>query len=573
MQAGALVERIHAAQLAVGQAASQIETLADFSALMSRVAAELVGGSAAAFWRLHPGGTSASILPGAYGLPAEAVSGSELPCDPATESHGACVVSGDEILRVPAGTASAFLPSPLPRTGVLAVPWRIGDRRLGALCAYGPRRRAGFTEEDGYVLRAMANSIANVYNRQEVLERLREELAGRERAERRLNQMLHMAELLNSILDPYQLLDTLLLQAMDLVGADAGWAGFRAPEGLAVERYTLKGDFVPFEYTWPPGHGAAGWTLLHKIPYLTNHPTEDAQIDQDLRDRFGIARLLCVPIVDAQGEVLGFFELHNKGSDFDEDDRELLSALASHTALTLQNAIAYDRLGQLEQAKSDFLNLAAHELRGPVATARGYLTLLEDAAGWSQAQRAQMVDTITKKLDHIRFLVDQMLTAARLEDHRLPLEEQEFDLGQVLEETARELGFAIKAQHHLTIEASSPAPVKGDRRRVGAILANLIDNAFKYSPDGGEVRVTCSTRAGWAEVLVEDHGIGIAEEDLPRLFRRFGRIVTSTNSHIPGTGLGLYLSRQLALLHGGDITVKSEPGVGSSFLLRLPLAS
>lgn len=231
-------------------------------------------------------------------------------------------------------------------------------------------------------------------------------------------------------------------------------------------------------------------------------------------------------------------------------------------------------MGELEQVKSDFLNLAAHELRGPVATARGYLTMLaEEGVRWPLAQQAQMLETAMRKLDQIRFLVDQMLTTARMEDHRLLLEHTVLDLRKVVEDTAREVTYAIQPEHELILDIGDvPAPVRCDHRRTAAIVANLLDNAFKYSPEGGRVEVTCRVEpAGSVHVMVRDHGLGIAEADLPRLFTRFGRIVTAENSHIAGTGLGLYLSRRLALMHGGEISVESEPGVGTTFLLTLPL--
>jgi anti-sigma regulatory factor (Ser/Thr protein kinase) len=134
--------------------------------------------------------------------------------------------------------------------------------------------------------------------------------------------------------------------------------------------------------------------------------------------------------------------------------------------------------------------------------------------------------------------------------------------------------YAVKLDHRMAVERGrEPIPVRVDRRRIESALANLLENACKYSPEGGGIVVRCraSDAPAWAEVSVEDHGVGIAATDLPHLFTRFGRIVTTENSHIPGTGLGLYLSRQLALLHGGDITVESTPGEGSRFTLRLPL--
>jgi signal transduction histidine kinase len=107
---------------------------------------------------------------------------------------------------------------------------------------------------------------------------------------------------------------------------------------------------------------------------------------------------------------------------------------------------------------------------------------------------------------------------------------------------------------------------------VKTIITNLISNAIKYSPAGGPIDVELVNRGGIARVAVTDTGVGIAKDDLPILFTRFGRVSTSQTVHLPGTGLGLYLGRQLARLHGGEITVDSAPGRGSTFTLHLPLS-
>ena len=142
----------------------------------------------------------------------------------------------------------------------------------------------------------------------------------------------------------------------------------------------------------------------------------------------------------------------------------------------------------------------------------------------------------------------------------------------MLVEAADRIGPLAAATHRVEVDFElESAPVLADRDRLLTIVTNLMDNAVKYSPEGGRVEVSLTARAGTALVTVRDHGLGIAAADLPRLFTRFGRIVTTGNSHIPGTGLGLYLAREVARMHGGDITVESEEGVGSTFVLTLPM--
>ena len=170
-------------------------------------------------------------------------------------------------------------------------------------------------------------------------------------------------------------------------------------------------------------------------------------------------------------------------------------------------------------------------------------------------------------------LVDQMLETARLEEGKLRLESQRVDLSMLVEEAVRAVLPLGAPRHEVILDAPARVTVNADASRLLTILVNLVGNAVKYSPSGGEVRCTVATAAGMALVRVSDRGIGIAAEDLPRLFTRFGRVVTPQNSHIAGTGLGLYLARELARMHGGDITVESRAGIGSTFTFTMPLAT
>jgi len=144
------------------------------------------------------------------------------------------------------------------------------------------------------------------------------------------------------------------------------------------------------------------------------------------------------------------------------------------------------------------------------------------------------------------------------------------DLREVAENCLANLPDA--PSHRVVLETDSvPIPVRGDRARLCDVLASLIDNAVKYSPAGGEVLVRVERRWGQARLSVQDSGVGIGAHDVPFLFTRFGRIVTPENSHIFGSGLGLYLVRELVRLHGGQVRVTSKVGRGSTFSVELPL--
>ena len=229
------------------------------------------------------------------------------------------------------------------------------------------------------------------------------------------------------------------------------------------------------------------------------------------------------------------------------------------------------RMTELAKVRRDFLNLAAHELRGPLGVLRGYVSMIED--GTLPAERLlELVPMLSAKLEQMEVLVAQMLETARLESGRLNLRTETFDVREMVARVFESFRPAAANHHRLVLDAPDrPLLVTTDRQRVETALSNLVDNAIKYSPEGGQVTCLVVPTADRMLVSVRDEGIGIASEDLARLFTPFERIVTTDTAHIGGTGLGLYLSREIVRQQGGDILVESTPGQGSVFTLTLPL--
>jgi signal transduction histidine kinase len=198
--------------------------------------------------------------------------------------------------------------------------------------------------------------------------------------------------------------------------------------------------------------------------------------------------------------------------------------------------------------------------------------LREGSLGRPPASFRRPLDILEDKLAEMGSLVDDMLETARLETGDLDLTRNDVDLRQVVETAIAQVRQGVSERHQLEVELPGrPVVVRGDTERLRRIAVNLLDNAVKYSPDGGAVCCAVGVSEHQVEMRVQDHGLGIAAEAQARMFQRFGRIVTPETSHIPGTGLGLYLCRELARAHGGDITVESREGEGSTFTLTLPL--
>jgi signal transduction histidine kinase len=231
-----------------------------------------------------------------------------------------------------------------------------------------------------------------------------------------------------------------------------------------------------------------------------------------------------------------------------------------------------DQLADLEKTKSEFLQLASHELRGPAAMLRGYLSMIEDGSlGTLPPKMMPVLPVLKAKAAQINMLANEMVEAARLEDRRLQLKLKRVNLSEAVRRSMQNAESTMTPGHRMTLEDLAPAGryILADVMRFEIIIGNLLDNAIKYSPDGSDIVVRLSAAGGLAVLSVRDNGIGIASEDMERLFVRFSRL--SPRSDVPGTGLGLYLARELARLHGGDIIAISTPGEGSEFTLSLPL--
>jgi signal transduction histidine kinase len=260
---------------------------------------------------------------------------------------------------------------------------------------------------------------------------------------------------------------------------------------------------------------------------------------------------------------------------FGSDEVNQLQGYASSVAAGLERVRVTERLAVIERNKTQFLNLASHELRGPLTVVRGYVSMLEGGLlGELNERGRKAVPVISAKVLEMNALIEQMLEAARLEDGALMLRPEANDLRDIVNAAVDSARPVLDGQYKIRVKCPDrPIHVRVDAERVKTIVSNLVSNAIKYSPEGGPVEVDVINRGGIARVSVKDHGVGIAKEDLPILFTRFGRVSTPQTDHLPGTGLGLYLGRQLARLHGGEITVDSDPGRGSTFTLHLPVST
>jgi len=303
----------------------------------------------------------------------------------------------------------------------------------------------------------------------------------------------------------------------------------------------------------------------------------DSPADEQLL-ALGLRSELVTPLL-LGARTIGMLSLSRERPDaFSEDEVELVSLLGRLVATAVQNIRAYEaerrrveELARLSQLRADFVSLVSHELRSPMAAVIGAARTLQDR--WrmlTPAQRESFLALIGDETTRLAELVGDVLDTSRIEAGTFSYHFDEVDLGRVVDEA---VDAAVLAQQEVPVVASVrgalPA-IRGDRARLRQVLGNLIENAVKYSPEGGEVQVSAASANGAVRIAVRDTGPGIPRDQQTRIFEKFGRVDVPGASK-PGTGLGLFIARSIAEAHGGSLDVSSDAEPGSTFTLTLPV--
>jgi signal transduction histidine kinase len=336
------------------------------------------------------------------------------------------------------------------------------------------------------------------------------------------------------------------------------------------------------EEIFPPGYnGPIGGSVLERV--LDGHIV----VRRDLADReypedeqllaLGLRSELVAPLL-LGARTIGMLSLSRERTGaFSEDEVELVALLGRLVATAVQNIRAYEaerrrveELARLSQLRADFVSLVSHELRSPMAAVIGAARTLQDR--WrmlSATQRESFLALIGDETSRLAALVGDVLDTSRIEAGTFSYRFEEVDLGRLVDEAVET---AVLAQQEVRVTAAihGTLPViHGDGARLRQVLGNLIDNAVKYSPEGGEVRVSAGAGNGAVRIEVRDDGPGIPRDQQTRIFEKFGRVDVPGASK-PGTGLGLFIARSIAEAHGGSLDVNSGAEPGTTFTLTLP---
>ncbi|MBV8258642.1 MAG: HAMP domain-containing histidine kinase [Actinobacteria bacterium] len=337
---------------------------------------------------------------------------------------------------------------------------------------------------------------------------------------------------------------------------------------------------------FPPGsvgplHGSVLERVLDGQLVVRRDLGEVEYPEDELLIELGLRSELVAPLL-VGARAIGMLSLARERVDaFSEDEIELVALLGRFVATAVQNIRSYEaerarvaELRRLSDLRADFVSLVSHELRSPMAAVIGAARTLQDR--WrvlSADQREAFLALIGDETSRLAALIGDVLDTSRIEAGTFSYRFDDVDLGRIVHDAVDTAGFA---QQDVSIEASVPAEaprVRCDRERLRQVLGNLIENAVKYSPEGGTVQVRLQATNGVCRISVSDQGPGIPHGQQQRIFEKFGRADVPGVASKPGSGLGLFIARSIAEAHGGTLDVRSRPDEGATFTLTLPVAA
>ncbi|RBQ06663.1 PAS domain-containing sensor histidine kinase [Pedobacter miscanthi] len=230
------------------------------------------------------------------------------------------------------------------------------------------------------------------------------------------------------------------------------------------------------------------------------------------------------------------------------------------------------KIKEEEQRKADFVSLLSHEIKTPVTSIKGYIQLMKREIGKDSFQREKIsggLDRLDRLVMQLTALVSDMLDLTRIETGHLHLNKKPVDLDALINEVAGDFKMT-NPERELMFSEQGNFTVAADRDKIAQVLINLISNAIKYSPADSPVKITTSQNSDGISVSITDQGIGISEKDHKKIFERFYRVEGKGKYQFSGFGIGLYLANSIIELHGGKLSLESEPGSGSTFTFLLP---
>jgi len=421
-----------------------------------------------------------------------------------------------------------------------------------------------------------------------------------------LAQLLTLSQTLNSSLKMEEVLNMAMDMVVDFVKAERGFIMLYTSEGELELKAQKNVDmehimqFKNFSRTILNASAREGQNVL----------SVDAQTDPRFKNLdsvmlSGMRSVMCVPL-RVKSKIIGVVYLDNRIEIgmFKERHLHMLSAFANQAAIALENARLYENLiksynerikltqelhqqekirlasEEANKAKSEFVYIVSHELRSPLTVIKNYTSMLYrdaslDRHAISMDDKMKIYQTVDQEVDRLISMINKLLNVSRIDAGKgLALDLKKCDIPKLISNVLKmqRTSKFYKDIHKIVVKIPSDLPdFKCDPEMLAQVLYNLVENALKYSPDGGDVIIDVSHTDEYMKFSVKDNGLGVSTKNIDRLFKKYERFDDKSRRAIPGTGLGLYLINHLIELHHGKVSVESELGAGSEFIFTIPL--
>jgi len=504
--------------------------------------------------------------------------------DLVSEAEGSLVVSTGDMESVPGlRELAGGLDGDGLKTSVY-IPLKSGDTLMGILGLSSGATDAFDTGDLDFLNAAGAEIGVSVENAL-IYRQLAEE-------HERLSLLYRSAQSISGDVELDSLLATTAEQAARAVGAESALLALVDPAyGEFVWKASYNLDLGRLkDVSLPLGEGAGGRMFKGKraVVFPSKEFGEEKMNDDPVLSTFGIRSGVVVPLISGD-KVVGGMGVHKPGGSgkVSDEDVLLLEAFGRQAGVAIENVALYEEtkrhlvaleraheeLMVLDQMKSDFVSTVSHELRSPLAVIEGFAsTLVENFDRIEPEIQKESIEIIQKKSVALEGLIENILDMSRIEGGRLEIDFEPVDIVKICEALCADQERVVET-HEFTLEsAEREVKVLADPEKAEVALVNLVRNAVKFAPDGGTVSIVVRESGDMAEVSVIDRGVGIPTEELERIFDRFYQVDSSETRSFAGTGLGLYITRELMHAMGGTVSVESEPGLGSTFTLAFPLA-
>ena len=470
---------------------------------------------------------------------------------------------------------------------VLAVPLIAKERVVGVLEVINKLDGSLYVEEDTELLTTFASQAAIAYENARLLQQTDLQLTQRVKE---LEALELIDRELNQTLDLNNVAEITIRWAVNNSSATAGVLGIVNEEGTHVQILSKRGyddDDTPEgadDMLWPLDRGIVSRVMRTRRADLQPDVSIDPDYIPSLQDSLS---QITVPMLQ-DNDINAILVLE---SDNDPRlnllDLDWVQRLAEHASIAIANAQLYSELTRANETKSEFVGFAAHELKNPLSSVKGYADLLKTGmTGEISTQQRDFLNIIRDNADRMQTIIDDLRDIAKIDAGQLSVSLKAIKPSVVTKETlqAYEKNFEEKNQTLISEITEDTPAILGDRVRLVQVMTNLLSNANKYSPPGSEIRIMAAVENNHRNrdgkpmgealrIAVKDNGIGMKEEDVNKLFRvRYFRSSNDEAKSQPGTGLGMMITQNIIHQHGGTIWIESTMGEGSTFNFTIPLA-